>query len=246
MLKKNIYFFVFIFSLPIFIFAQTSFKTIDKKETNKKIVALTFDADMTSGMQHSLKKGVVKSWYNKEVIKVLEENKVPATLFLTGMWIEAYPEATKELSQNPLFELGNHTYSHRAFTENCYKLKTLDKSEAVSEIEKTEKLLSQYTSKHIKLFRFPGLCKDQNSLEVVSKLGYVTIGGDVSSGDAFQKNSDAIIKNVLTRVKSGSIVVMHLNGGPNAPKTAEALNEIVLKLKAEGYSFVKVSELIKE
>ena len=85
--------------------------TFDHAATSQKIVALTFDADMTPGMLRELKAGKVASWYNGKVIEALRQQQAPATLFLTGLWIETYPDATKQLAADPLFELGNHSYS---------------------------------------------------------------------------------------------------------------------------------------
>jgi peptidoglycan/xylan/chitin deacetylase (PgdA/CDA1 family) len=66
----------------------------------------------------------------------------------------------------------------------------------------------------------------------------------VVSGDAFQPNPDPIVQAVVDRVRPGSIVVMHLHGGPNAPATDEALRRIIPALKQKGYRFVTLSELL--
>ena len=63
--------------------------SFDHAATDKKIVALTFDADMTPGMLNELRSKRVTSWYNEKVIAALRQEKVPATLFMTGLWIEA-------------------------------------------------------------------------------------------------------------------------------------------------------------
>src|SRR5580693_2899944 len=67
--------------------------SFDHASTSEKLVALTFDADMTPGMLRELKSGKVASWYNEKVIEVLRQQQVPANLFLTGLWIEAYSAA---------------------------------------------------------------------------------------------------------------------------------------------------------
>jgi peptidoglycan/xylan/chitin deacetylase (PgdA/CDA1 family) len=201
---------------------------------------------MTPKMLRELKAGTVSSWYNRDVITVLEKENVPATLFLTGMWIETYATTTRELSQNPLFELANHSYSHSGFRPPCYGLSSMKESRDIPEITKTDALLKKYTTSYVKYFRFPGLCFDTEDVKTAQDLGYMVIGGDVHAGDGFQKDPSRIAKNVVTRVKPGSIVILHLNGGPDAPETAVALSDIISKLKAEGYSFLKVSDLIKE
>ena len=226
--------------------ATSSASVITNVKTREKVVALTFDADMTPGMLAQLRTHRVASWYNEQVIEVLTREQVPATLFLTGMWIETYATATRALSNNPLFELGNHSYSHGGFTNHCYTLTPVPESHDVSEVEKTDALLSRNTTRHVKYFRFPGLCADAVNIATVHALGYTIIGGDVHGNDGFEKNRDHIVTNVLRSVRPGSIVVLHMHGGPNAPETARALPIIIQKLRAEGYTFKTVSELLHD
>lgn len=229
---------------PNFVFAQTS-KSINSVHTTQKVVALTFDADMNPKMLHELENHSVASWYNKAIIDELMVDKVPATLFLTGMWIEAYPTTTTELANNSLFEIGNHSYSHPAFSSPCYKLATTPESGDAYQITKTDQSLSKYAPHYSKLFRFPGLCHDTDDMNAAAKAGYVVIGGDVLGGDGFQTNTDVIVSNVVHKVHPGSIIVLHMMGGPNAPKTADAVSVIIKDLKKEGYEFVTISDLLK-
>jgi peptidoglycan-N-acetylglucosamine deacetylase len=219
--------------------------SFDHAATSEKIVALTFDADMTPGMLRELTSKQVASWYNEKVIETLRQEHVPATLFMTGLWIEAYGAATRELSADPLFELGNHSYSHGAFHSPCYHLFPIPESKQTAEVQKTDDLLTKYASSHVKYFRFPGLCSDAQAIKTVEDQGYTIVGGDVDGGDGFEKYAKPIVSNVTAHVRPGSIVVLHMHGGPNAPETAMALAEIIKKLRAEGYSFVKVSDLLK-
>jgi peptidoglycan-N-acetylglucosamine deacetylase len=219
--------------------------SFDHAATNQKIVALTFDADMTPGMLRELKSGKVTSWYNEKVIEALKQLQAPATLFLTGLWIETYPEATKQLAADPLFELGNHSYSHGAFHSPCYSLFPIPESKQAGEVQKTDDLLKQYAVSYKKYFRFPGLCFDAQAMKTVEEQGYTVIGGDVDGADAFEKSPKWVASDVVSHVRPGSIVVLHMHGGPNAPATAGALPDIITKLRSEGYTFVKVSDLLR-
>jgi peptidoglycan/xylan/chitin deacetylase (PgdA/CDA1 family) len=229
---------------PASVLAKSN-KVINHVRTTQKVVALTFDADMSPKMLRELQDHAIASWYDKEIIDELVANKVPATLFLTGMWIESYATTTTELSANPLFEIGNHSYSHPAFSSPCYKLATTTESGDAFQISKTDQLLSEYAPHHSMLFRFPGLCYDIDDIKAATKAGYTIIGGDVLGGDGFQVSADAIVSNVVNKVHSGSIIVLHMMGGPNAPKTAEALPAIIQTLRKEGYRFVTVSDMLK-
>lgn len=218
--------------------------SFDHAATDKKIVALTFDADMTPGMLSELRSKRVASWYNEKVIAALRQEHVPATLFMTGLWIEAYSDVTRELSADPLFELGSHSYSHGAFHSPCYKLFPIAEAKQADEIAKTDVLLKTYTVSYKKYFRFPGLCYDAASAKKVTDQGYAVIGGDVDGADAFVNSPKWTASDIVANVRPGSIVVLHMHGGRNAPDTAAALPETIKRLRAEGYTFVKVSDLL--
>jgi peptidoglycan/xylan/chitin deacetylase (PgdA/CDA1 family) len=218
--------------------------SFDHAVTSQKVVALTFDADMTPRMSNELKTGKIASWYNQKIIATLREEHVPATLFLAGLWIERYPAVTQDLSADPLFEIGNHSYSHPGFRSPCYGLGSVQKSNQAEEVQRADALLKKYTMSYKKYFRFPGLCFDAADMETIEAQGYTVIGGDVYAGDGFEKSSTRIVSNILTRVQPGSIVILHMHGGPNAPETANALPDVINKLRLRGYTFVKVSDLL--
>jgi peptidoglycan/xylan/chitin deacetylase (PgdA/CDA1 family) len=112
-------------------------------------------------------------------------------------------------------------------------------------VEKTDDLLKHYAVSYKKYFRFPGLCSDAQAMKTVEEQGYSVIGGDVDGADAFEKSPKWVASDVVSHVRPGSIVVLHMHGGPNAPATAGALPDIIAKLRSEGYTFVKVSDLLK-
>ena len=233
-------------SVPLAGMASTSQRLIfNHASTSQKVVALTFDADMTPGMLSELKSKRVASWYNEKVIETLRQQQVPATLFLTGLWIEAYSAATRDLAADPLFELGNHSYSHGAFHSPCYRLFPIRESNQAAEVQKTDDLLRKYAASYKKYFRFPGLCSDAETVKKVEDQGYTVVGGDVDGADAFVNNPRWIASDVVANVRPGSIVVLHMHGGPNAPGTAIALPDIIKKLRSQGYTFVKVSDLLE-
>ena len=126
---------------PLTMASATQHLSFDHAATNQKVVALTFDADMTFKMFNELKSGKIASWYNQRVIAMLRQEHVPATLFLAGLWIEEYPAVTQELSTDPLFEIGNHSYSHPGFRSPCYGLGSVKKSNQAAEVQRADALL---------------------------------------------------------------------------------------------------------
>lgn len=225
--------------------SQSSDKVILHGDRNKKQIAITFDAEMTYGMKDALISHKVASSYDSRIIDTLTKTQTKATLFLTGMWVQLYPDVAKKLAQNPLFEIGSHSYIDSSYAGSCYGLKPTADSEDLEEIETTQKILRDTLGVQNKLFRFPGGCYDDYDIKAVSDIaGLKIVHWDVVGGDGFNDNAASIVTAVVSHVQNGSIIVLHMNGAPTAPKTADALPEIIKELKAKGFTFVKVSELL--
>ncbi len=212
---------------------------------DKKQIALTFDAEMTDGMRANFLSERVKSSYDTHILDILNQTQTKATLFLTGMWIELYPNETKAFSQNPLLELGNHSFADTSYNGACFELIPIKETQDLEEIETTQKLLRDVAGVENKIFRFPGGCYSEKNLDIViNQAGLKVVHWDVAGNDGFTNNAQSIEKNVIDTVQNGSIIILHMNGAPTAPKTAEALPAILTTLKAKGFEFVKISELL--
>lgn len=207
-------------------------------------VALTFDADMTPYMAEQLEEGKTTSQYNKKVIEILEAERIPATLFLSGLWIKEYPEETRHFASNPLFELGNHSYSHPAFSKSCFNLPPINDSQKDDEFRLSSEIFEQTVGYKQYLFRFPGGCYTKKDLQLAKKYKMTVIGWSVDGKDAFNTDPEIIFQTVKKEVKNGSILIFHLNGGKNAPKTDIALPRVTSYLREKGYQFVKISQLL--
>lgn len=232
--------------MPVNELSHTAGHVIFHGSRDKKEIALTFDADMTPGMKRLFDSGSVSSYFDKRIPDYLTQTNTKATFFLSGMWIEVYPEEAKELAENPLFELANHSYSHPGFADNCYGLESIPDSKNMEEMEETQGLLAHVSKRSNTLFRFPGGCYTQTDLESAKEAGLTVIQWDVAGDDGFNNDASAIAHNVIPFVRNGSIIVLHVSGAPNAPKTMDALPQIVDTLKQKGYEFVTVSELFEE
>jgi peptidoglycan/xylan/chitin deacetylase (PgdA/CDA1 family) len=208
-------------------------------------VALTFDADLTKGMRARLDQGRVSSFYNARLIAALRRLEVPATLFLTGMWMERYPEVTRELAADPLFELGTHSYSHRAFTADCYTLETVPAREMLGEVTAAMRILDRLDPDATRYFRFPGGCLNDRALRAIAPAGVTAIQLDVAGADGFASSVQPIVDRVVSQARNGSIVVLHMHGGDTAPLTDEAIPGIVSGLRSRGLTLVKVSDLLR-
>ncbi|MFD5469416.1 polysaccharide deacetylase family protein [Streptomyces sp. NPDC127105] len=210
--------------------------------TKGKTVALTFDADMTADEGPRAAAG--EHFDNPELIATLRALKAPATVFMTGRWAEQYPDQARSIGSDPLFELANHSYSHYAFTANCYGLPRVPADRMRSDVEGAYEAFRKAGVPHpMPYFRFPGGCYDQQALRALSSLGVTAVQWDVVSGDAFATDADAVARQVLNGVKPGSVVVMHCTRSA-APTTERVVRAVVPELRKRGYRLVKVSDLI--
>ncbi|MGP2440459.1 polysaccharide deacetylase family protein [Streptomyces sp. JW3] len=210
--------------------------------TAGRTVALTFDADMTADQGPRAAAG--ERFDNPSLISALRELKVPATVFMTGRWAEEYPDQARALGRDRLFEVANHSYSHYAFTEDCYDLPTVDRERMRADVERAYAAFRTAGVKDpMPYFRFPGGCHDPAALKELAAAGVTAVQWDVVSGDAFATDTDAVARQVLDGVRPGSVVVLHCTRSA-APVTEAAVRAVVPELRRQGYRFVKVSELI--
>lgn len=94
------------------------------------------------------------------------------------------------------------------------------------------------------LLRFPGNSYTREDVSLAHELGLTVISGDVRAGDGFNPSAAAIASRVESQTRPGSIVVMHLHGGPYAPMTAPALRRIIPALRQRGLEVGTVSQLL--
>jgi peptidoglycan/xylan/chitin deacetylase (PgdA/CDA1 family) len=158
-----------------------------------------------------------------------------------------HPERARQLFADPLFEVGNHSWSHRLLTgvePSVLRTQVLaSQGQARQSIAELRRICPKAEPRPPTLFRFPaGVC-DAAALDFVNDSGLIAVEWDVVSGDPDPRQSAAAIRQaVLSQVKPGSIVVMHANG--RGHHTAEALPGLIAALKAEGYGFVTVSGML--
>lgn len=197
---------------------------ITKGNTTSKVVALTFD-DGSDGTN-----------INK-ILDILSANNVKATFFLTGSGAKNHPTWIKNISAKG-HQLGNHSYSHPDFTK-------LTAAKMKSELDTTETTIKGITGKTTKpIFRAPFGASNASVLKAVGDAGYThTIQWNIDTVDWKGVSSKQITDKVLNNIVPGSIVLMHTGAG--ASGTPGALPGMISKLKAKGYKFVTISELLK-
>jgi peptidoglycan/xylan/chitin deacetylase (PgdA/CDA1 family) len=196
--------------------------------SSRKEIALSFDACPTSGENH----------FNKTIANILMETKTPATIFMSGRWVEQDSAATRLLASDSLIEFGNHSFTHPHLTH-------LTEAKIRRELERTQKIIANVTGQTPFLFRAPYGEYNDTLISIAKKLGLATVQFSVESGDPDTSfTAERLIKWVTTAARNGSIVIMHINN--RGWHTAQALPAIISFLREKGYKLVKVSDLMKE
>ncbi|MEV6314309.1 polysaccharide deacetylase family protein [Streptomyces sp. NPDC051776] len=208
-----------------------------------KVVALTFNADMSP--EHATRAAGGERFDNPQLVASLRKLNVPATIFMTGRWADEYPDQARSLGRDPLFEIGNHSYGLGSFSGPCRAgMPRVDRGAMRQEIDRAYTAIRRAgVPDPVPYFRFPGGCFDDGALRAVAPARVTAVQGDVLSGDASTRSADRVAEQVLSQVKPGSVVVMHATLS-RAPATEAAVRRIVPELRAQGYRFVRVSELI--
>ncbi|HEX7304501.1 polysaccharide deacetylase family protein [Lentzea sp.] len=206
-------------------------------------VALTFDADLTAAMRDRLVARTVSSYADMRIVDELVATSTPATFFFTGLWMETYPEQTRRIGDHRMFELATHSQTHRGFREKCFRLGLVPPDEMHAEVVQPITTLQGLTGRATNYFRFPGGCWTDDALRIVLNAGMTVVHWDVESGDAFCESADVIVDKVVANVRPGSIVLFHL-GGPNAPRTADALPRILAALAERDLTPVTLTDLL--
>lgn len=194
-----------------------------KLNPNNKVIALTFDDG--PGPKNTA-----------QVLEILKKNNIKATFFMVGMMVKNFPQVAKQVAADG-HVIGNHTWHH--------SYRRVDVATAASEINRTADIIYKTTGVKTTLFRPPGGFLHNGLVDYAKSQKYaVMMWSDESSDTQRREQPPALIKNVLKGVKPGAIVLLH-DGGGNRSRTVQALPQIISNLKAEGYKFVTIPELLE-
>ncbi len=197
---------------------------VPRVNTSQKVVALTFDDGPTPKA-------------TDELLSILQLENIHATFFVIGGDLEQHLSEGQKIAAAG-HELGNHSYSHQ-------RMLLVSPSFVRQEIESTDKLIRQTGYQGQIHFRPPYGKKLFALPYYLSKSGRKTITWDVEpdSYPEIAASSDKIVDHVLAKTQPGSIIILHVMYASGEP-SMKAVRGIVEGLKAKGYSFKTVSELL--
>ncbi|MGV0102422.1 polysaccharide deacetylase family protein [Nostoc sp. DSM 114167] len=195
-----------------------------KLKPNEKVIALTFD-DGPSPKNTA------------QILEILKKNDIKATFFMIGEMVKYFPQVAKQVAADGHI-IGNHTWHH------WYR--HMDLATAASEIDRTAEIIYKTTGEKTTLFRPPGGFLNNGLAEYAKNEKYAVMMWSEQSGDAERHSPQVpgLVKNVLKYAKPGAIVLLH-DGGGNRSKSVKALPEMIAGLKAQGYRFVTIPQLLE-
>ena len=195
--------------------------------TNEKAVALTFD-DGPSPI------------YTPQIMALFKKYQAHGTFFVMGHRVEQFPGLVRGLIKAG-HELGNHSFSHPRLT----KTGQLSREQELERTSLDLDLLGCPRSQ--RLFRPPYSAYDDRLKAYLAHTHRRLVLWSIDSGDWRGLSAPVIIKNVLSRVRNGAIIIFHDNdeeAQANRHPTVEALKIILPALQTAGYRMVTVSQLL--
>jgi peptidoglycan/xylan/chitin deacetylase (PgdA/CDA1 family) len=187
---------------------------------HRRLIALTFDDGPYP-------------FYTPLLLHVLDRSHVAATFFCVGRSAQEFPELVDRIIASG-DEIGNHTFNH-------YALKGLSDEQVAEQIMEGGAILSTFVGRPIDFFRPPHGSYDKRVLEIAAAMGYRTVFWSDSPEDTKNISPALEVQRVLAQASPGGIVLLH----SGEYRTIEALPVIIERLRARGYAFVTVGQLLE-
>ena len=198
--------------------------------TTENVVVLTFDAGSDRGFAAS-------------ILDTLKSEGIKASFGMTGKWAETNPDIVQRISAEG-HDFINHTWSHGSLTGFSTGERALTQAERWSELERTENFIRSLTGRTTKPFFRPPYGDYNNSvLADVGAKGYAyNVMWTVDSLGWRGLTKEEITERVVAGTVPGAIRLFHVG---EQSQDAAALPEIIRRLRGEGYTFARVSDLLE-
>jgi cellulose synthase/poly-beta-1,6-N-acetylglucosamine synthase-like glycosyltransferase/spore germination protein YaaH/peptidoglycan/xylan/chitin deacetylase (PgdA/CDA1 family) len=192
--------------------------------------------------------------YTPAILDELKRAGVPATFFVVGINGERYPSLLRrEIAEG--HEIGNHTFTHPNISD-------ITETQFALELKATQVMLESIIGRRSYLFR-PPFAEDSEPdtpdevgpLDFASEKGFITVGMQIDPGDWHRPGVDEIVRHTIEQAEDkavyklgrggveGNVVLLHDSGGDRT-ETIQALPRLIAELRARGFEFVTVSELM--
>jgi peptidoglycan/xylan/chitin deacetylase (PgdA/CDA1 family) len=209
--------------------ATAQLTEVERLPTHQKLVALTFDGGADAG----------GAW---RIVATLRRTHVQATFFVTGQWVRRYPRLARMIARD--YELGNHTYDHLAQTG-------LSSGAVKSDLRRGDFWIKKITHANPRpLFRFPYGARDARTIAIVEGQGYTPVRWSLDTwgwmGREGGQSTATVLKRVMTHLRRGDIVLMHLGAGRDRSELdALALPAVIRAIRRRGFRFVELRRFVR-
>lgn len=182
--------------------------------------------------------------YTPQILDTLREAGVPATFFIVGVNGEMNPELLRR-EVNEGHDIGNHTFTHP-------NISLITPAQFQLELSACQRLMAAVVGRNSLIFRppfgtdsEPETADQLRQVELASALGYLIVGMQVDPGDWQKPGVDEIVSRTVTALEhgEGNVILLHDSGGDRI-QTVQALPRIIEALRARGFQFVSLSDLL--
>ena len=197
--------------------------------TARPVVALTFDAGANSAGLPS-------------ILATLRNQGVSATFFLTGRWAAGNPAQVRAI-RSAGHRIGNHSMDHPQFTR-------LSAAHIGEQLTGAQRAIQAAGADPRPLFRFPFGDRDARTIATVNDLGYVPVRWTVDTlgwkGTSGGMSAQQVTDRAVAALRPGAILLMHVGSHPEDGSIldADALPEVIARMRAAGYAFVTLDLLL--
>ncbi|MDZ7314315.1 MAG: polysaccharide deacetylase family protein [candidate division KSB1 bacterium] len=232
---------------------------LSRGHLERKQVALTFDGGSTDNAA-------------VQILDILKQNQLQVTIFLTGGFIQKFPDITRRIVQEG-HEVGNHTWSHphlTSFASNKHNetLPNVTREFLQDQLIRTARLFEEITGTQMAPFwRAPFGEHNEHIRQWAAELGYRHIGW--TRGRSWDESMDTLdwvadttsrayhtAEEILahfmamadneTHGLNGGIILMHLGSHrQDGDHFYTVLPRLITALREKNYALVKISELLE-
>ena len=211
------------------LFAASPSVAYFRGSTASKQVALTFDCGSDLG-------------YTKSILDTAKARGVKLTFGMTGQFARAYPSYVKRMVTEG-HGLINHSDTHPSFTGFSWPTTALNSTSRLKQLQGAEDAIYAASGIYAKpYFRPPFGDYNASVLQFLGDKGYgwtIMWTIDLLGWDGLTRQQ--VIDRAMANHGNGYIYLMHVG---SASQEGPAFEAIIDGLKAKGYSFVRVSQMI--
>lgn len=176
-----------------------------------------------------------------EVLRILREHDIHATFFVIGRHARRHPGLLRDIN-NAGHEIGNHSFAH---PRHIYAWST---RAVLRDARLTQRIIHRTVGAAPRLYRPPVGFRSPAVATAIHRLGLTLVNFSVRANDTIRNSAANVTRNLLRGARPGAILLCHdgsdIHSRPDRRALLVALPIVIMRLRARGYRFVTVSDLI--